>query len=67
MTRESNPRDGRGALIRLTPKGQETILPVLRSVSDFEAKLVGFVPPEDRNALTERLRSLLTNVEAVER
>ncbi|GAA4039295.1 MarR family transcriptional regulator [Arthrobacter methylotrophus] len=67
VTRESNPQDGRGALIRLTPKGQETILPVLRSVSDFEAKLTGFMSPEDRIDLTTLLRSLLTHVEAAER
>lgn len=64
VTRQTNPQDGRGAYIRTTGKGQETIIPVLRSVSDFEGQLISFMSAEDRNDLTRLLRGLLTHVEA---
>lgn len=64
VTRESNPQDGRGAFIRMTLKGQEIILPVLRSVSDFEEQVIGFMSAADRDELTGLLRNLLVHVEA---
>jgi DNA-binding MarR family transcriptional regulator len=64
VTRESNPRDGRGAFIRMTTKGRDLILPILRSVSDYEESVIAFFSEAERDELATLLRSLLIQVEA---
>lgn len=63
VTRESNPLDGRGALISMTDSGREVIGPILRTVLAFECTLLESLPSETRESLTDNLRALLTNLE----
>ncbi|WP_166877749.1 MarR family winged helix-turn-helix transcriptional regulator [Salinibacterium sp. ZJ450] len=64
ITRETNPSDGRGALIQLTDAGQAKTIPVLRAVLDVEARLLEALPADDCERLTAQLRALLTSLEA---
>ncbi len=64
VTRERNPRDGRGAFIQLTGAGRDLILPVLRSVSEYEASVIEFLSDQEREDMAKLLRSLLMRVEA---
>lgn len=63
VTRESNPSDGRGAYIRMTSAGSGLILPILRSVSDYEESVIAFFSGPEREELAVLLRSLLLHVE----
>ncbi|TQS88284.1 MarR family transcriptional regulator [Arthrobacter sp. TS-15] len=66
VTRESNPQDGRGAFIRMTSTGRDLILPVLRSVSDYEESVTAFFSRPEREELAKVLRSLLLHLEATD-
>ncbi|HEY8754095.1 MAG TPA: MarR family transcriptional regulator [Arthrobacter sp.] len=66
VTREPDPSDGRGALIRMTAEAEAMILPVLRSVSAFEGELVSSLAATDREELARLLRTLLISVEAAD-
>ncbi|WP_157157000.1 MULTISPECIES: MarR family transcriptional regulator [unclassified Diaminobutyricimonas] len=64
VTREANPSDGRGALITLTDKAREKMIPILQAVLDAEADLISVIPPEEREPLAAQLRTLLSSLEA---
>jgi DNA-binding MarR family transcriptional regulator len=66
ITRESNPADGRGALIGLTDKAQATTTPILRAVLAVENDLIGTLPSGGRDVLTAKLRSLLSSPESAD-
>jgi DNA-binding MarR family transcriptional regulator len=66
VTREPDPSDGRGALIRMTAEAEAMILPVLRSVSDFEGELISSLAATDREELARLLRTLLLDVETTD-
>ncbi|MET3721464.1 MULTISPECIES: hypothetical protein [unclassified Arthrobacter] len=59
VTRESNPRDGRGAFIRMTGAGSDLILPVLRSVAEYEDSVISRLSGPERDELATLLRTLL--------
>jgi DNA-binding MarR family transcriptional regulator len=63
VVREANPRDGRGALIRMTPKARDVLRPILESVLDFEASLLSGLNPPTTNSLARSLRALLVGLE----
>lgn len=64
VTREGNPRDGRGAFIRMTGAGRDLILPVLRTVSEYEESVIAVFSGPKREELATLLRKLLLHVEA---
>jgi DNA-binding MarR family transcriptional regulator len=63
IRRETNPRDGRGALIRMTDKAHALLRPILASVLDFEAGLLAALPADTRRELAASLRTLLAGLE----
>lgn len=63
ITRETNPTDGRGAFITLTDEARDKILPILRTVIEFEGSLVEALPAEARDLFTTQLRALLRSLE----
>lgn len=63
VTREANPADGRGALIRLTKPRHDTIIPARRNISALGAELLSTPPATGREQLAGLLRELLLNVE----
>jgi DNA-binding MarR family transcriptional regulator len=63
VIREANPSDGRGALITLTDKGREKMIPILQAVVDSEADLIDVLPAEERDPLASQLRILLSSLE----
>lgn len=65
ITRDTNPEDGRGALISLTDKAQATTIPILRTLLESENDLIEPLPTEHRDALTANLRILLGSVDSV--
>jgi DNA-binding MarR family transcriptional regulator len=64
VTRETNPSDGRGALITLTGEGRDKTIPILRALIDYEQGLIEVVPTDDREPLTSQLRTLLSSLES---
>jgi DNA-binding MarR family transcriptional regulator len=63
IRRDENPEDGRGALLRMTGRGQEMLPPVLESIAAFESGLLGAFSAADREGMTVFLRTLLTDLE----
>lgn len=63
VVREANPKDGRGALIRMTPKARDLLRPILESVLDFEAGLLSGLDPSTASDLARKLRGLLSGLE----
>jgi DNA-binding MarR family transcriptional regulator len=63
IERETNPRDGRGALINTTPRARGLLRPILESVLDFEAALLSGLDPSTAKELAGNLRTLLTSLE----
>ena len=63
IRRDVNPEDGRGALLHMTERGQELLLPVLESISGFELELLEVFSAADCGKLTEYLRTLLADLE----
>lgn len=63
VTRDANPADGRGALIRMTQHGRDTIIPALQSISNFETGLLDVLSEPKREELAGLLRQLLLFVE----
>jgi DNA-binding MarR family transcriptional regulator len=64
VQRDINPRDGRGALVRMTPKARDLLRPILESVLDFEAALLSVLDPSTAGELTRNLRALLAGLES---
>lgn len=63
IRRETNPQDGRGALIHLSGKAQDLLRPILESVLDFEAGLLSGLSAPARRNLARNLRELLGSLE----
>lgn len=57
--REANPLDGRGALVRMSERAPEFLLPILNAVAAHEAQVMSSLPEQDRELLTGSLRALL--------
>ncbi|QCB97875.1 MarR family transcriptional regulator [Arthrobacter sp. PAMC25564] len=63
VQRDINPQDGRGALVRLTPKARGLLRPILESVLKFEAGLLSVLDPSTAGELARDLRALLAGLE----
>lgn len=63
VQRDINPQDGRGALVRMTPKARDLLRPILASVLDFEAGLLSVLDPSTAGDLARNLRALLAGLE----
>lgn len=61
--REANPLDGRGALIRLTPRAANVLRPILEAVLRLEESLISAVEPAAASTLAGNLRVLLSSLE----
>ncbi|SHJ86978.1 DNA-binding transcriptional regulator, MarR family [Tessaracoccus bendigoensis DSM 12906] len=59
VTRESDPRDGRGVLVALAPAGSELVDAALTSLLGVEQELLSGWPEDERRQLTTLLRRLL--------
>ena len=63
VARRPDPDDRRGTLVRLTPRGRETIDAALESHLAAEEALLGPLDADDRARLDELLRELLAGLE----
>ena len=63
VQRDNNPQDGRGALVRMTPKARDLLRPILESVLNFEAGLLSVLDPSTAGELARNLRVLLAGLE----
>lgn len=63
IQRESNPQDGRGALIRMTDKADALLRPIMESVLGFEAGLLSGLSESTARGLARDLRTLLAGLE----
>lgn len=63
VQRYTNPQDGRGALVRMTPKAHTRLRPIVESVLNFEAGLLAALDPAAAGQLGSDLRGLLAALE----
>jgi DNA-binding MarR family transcriptional regulator len=63
IERRPDPRDRRGVLVRLTPRGTEVIDKAIETHLGNEGRLLQDFAPADRRALAQLLRRLLAVVE----
>ncbi|WP_255767664.1 MarR family winged helix-turn-helix transcriptional regulator [Pseudarthrobacter sulfonivorans] len=63
VQRDTNPQDGRGALVRMTPEARTRLRPILESVLTFEAGMLAALDTAAAGHLAGDLRSLLTALE----
>lgn len=58
VERRTDPRDGRGILVTMTPEGRAAVDRAIANLLGAEAELLGDLAPADRATLTSLLRSL---------
>lgn len=63
IRRESNPADGRGALVSLTEAATPLLEPVVSSISDLESGVLAPLSDTEQRALVLGLRALLAAFE----
>ena len=63
VVRRPDPRDRRGILVELTPRGQEVLVAAVGDQAAKEAKLVDVLDGQDRERTNELLRKLLIHFE----
>lgn len=63
VVRRPDPRDRRGILVELTPRGQDVLVAAVGEQAAKEAKLVDVLDGEDRERTNELLRKLLIHFE----
>ncbi len=64
VTREANPADRRGSLVRLTDTGRRVIDAAMEGHADVEHRLVSALDDRQRRQLENLLRKLLLSVDA---
>lgn len=62
VVREPDPRDRRGILVRLTPEGLARVDAAFTALLAVESRLVAPLSPDDRTAVAEALRRLLSHM-----
>lgn len=62
VTREADPDDGRGVLVRLTDSGRAVVDAAVTDLLAAETSLLDGVPASDRDALAAQLRGLLSSL-----
>jgi DNA-binding MarR family transcriptional regulator len=63
VERRPDPSDRRGTLVRLTPRGLDTINAAVETHAANESRLLSALPHSNRRALDDLLRKLLAAVE----
>jgi DNA-binding MarR family transcriptional regulator len=63
ITRTSNPDDGRGVLVKLTPSGRNAVDLAFTTLIKAEHSLVSALAPAEQATVARALRSLSFNVE----
>ncbi|BDZ49588.1 MarR family transcriptional regulator [Frondihabitans sucicola] len=58
VERRTDPRDGRGILVTMTPRGGSAVDVAISNLIGAEADLLGDLSPDDRERLTALLRAL---------
>lgn len=58
VERRTDPRDGRGILVTMTPSGRTAVDLAIANLLGAETELLGDLSPDDRATLTALLRSL---------
>ncbi|MTC61077.1 MarR family transcriptional regulator [Providencia rustigianii] len=64
VARHTNPDDGRGFLVSLTPEGLDLIDRVVTAHTQNQARLVAALSEEEQQALNQLLRGFLTSLES---
>lgn len=63
VKRQPDPNDRRGVLVVLTAKGRESVDSAIQTLVDCEATMLGDLSPQERDTLTDLLRTLLLPLE----
>ena len=63
VKRLTDPNDGRGVLVEMTPEGQTLVDAAMTRLSDAEEQLLGGVPRAERERLATLLRKLALSVD----
>ncbi|AYF97235.1 MarR family winged helix-turn-helix transcriptional regulator [Protaetiibacter intestinalis] len=58
VERHTDPHDGRGVQVAMTPAGREAVDAAIRALVAREAQLLGALPPADQDRLAALLRKL---------
>lgn len=58
VERRTDPRDGRGILVTMSPSGREAVDRAIANLLGAESELLAHLSPADRETLTALLRSL---------
>lgn len=58
VTRLTDPNDGRGVLVEMTPQGQTLVDAAMTRLSDAEERMLGSMPRSERERLAALLRRL---------
>ncbi|AXK44877.1 MarR family winged helix-turn-helix transcriptional regulator [Brachybacterium saurashtrense] len=66
VSKNRSPRDGRAVEVRLRPDGVARVDAAMETLLEAERELLEPLPPMDRNALADALRTLLLTFEAEE-
>ena len=66
VQRLTDPNDGRGVLVEMTPLGLTLVDAAMTRLSDSEERLLGGLPRADRERLTVLLRKLALSVDRFE-
>jgi DNA-binding MarR family transcriptional regulator len=64
VTRASHPDDGRGVVVKLTPRGLAAIDTAFSTLIDAEHELLRALPEAERRSVAEALRQLSLDVES---
>lgn len=64
ITRSSDPEDGRGVLVRLTPAGRDAVDLAFSTLIEAEHSLITALAPSEQATVARALRSLSLNVES---
>jgi DNA-binding MarR family transcriptional regulator len=64
VRREEDPDDRRGALLCMTPSGQELLAAVDRRSTELHAEILASLPPEQQQRLVAGLRDMLNSIVA---
>ena len=66
VRRLTDPNDGRGVLVEMTPHGQTLVDAAMTRLSDAEERLLGSMPRSERDRLAVLLRRLALSVDRFE-
>lgn len=65
VKRAASPRDGRGVMVSITPKGRRIAEEAMKAISADQETHIGVLDAAQRDALLSNLRALVAHYEAV--